>query len=106
MEDIDEDEEVLGYVLFADDTRAFEDALERDWFPPLRAKYPKFTDDALTSLPTYDKAQLSESDKRYISLLHAPGKAPDACVAFSPAHLVRSLFMKHVVLASVIVMTI
>ncbi|KAH8118369.1 acyl-CoA N-acyltransferase [Phellopilus nigrolimitatus] len=34
-------EVVVGYLLLALDTRAFETAAERDWYPPLRARYPK-----------------------------------------------------------------
>ena len=31
---------VVGYVLGAEDTREFEEACERDWWPALRARYP------------------------------------------------------------------
>ncbi|EJD01417.1 uncharacterized protein FOMMEDRAFT_142046 [Fomitiporia mediterranea MF3/22] len=82
LEKENDEEAVVGYTLFAFDTREFEETLESQWFHPLRAKYPKDTSDA----DTY-KIQLTEADKQYVSLLHAPGLAPDACVAFSPAHL-------------------
>ncbi|KAL5508225.1 hypothetical protein ACEPAH_5844 [Sanghuangporus vaninii] len=78
------EEDVLGYTLFAYDTRAFEEAAERDWFPPLRAKYPKPVGGAWETV--YDR-QLTDADKRYIKLLHSPDRAPKACIAFSPAHL-------------------
>ena len=79
-------EEVLGYTLFAYATRAFEEVEERDWFPPLRLKYPKPSGDGWKDI--YG-SQLTDADKRYIKLLHSPDRAPEACLAFSPAHLVR-----------------
>ncbi|THH10085.1 hypothetical protein EW145_g1583 [Phellinidium pouzarii] len=74
---------VVGYILFALDTRAFEAAAEREWYPPLRVRYPKITEDAV---PVCDPP-LMDADKRFISLLHAPQPASEACVKFSPAHL-------------------
>ena len=44
---IDADHRVIGYVLGALDSRAFEAALERAWWPPLRAEYP--LDDTVAS---------------------------------------------------------
>ncbi|KAL5488024.1 hypothetical protein ACEPAI_6132 [Sanghuangporus weigelae] len=78
------EEDVLGYTLFAYDTRVFEEAAEGDWFPPLRARYPKPLGEAWETV--YDR-QLTDADKRYIKLLHSPDRALEACVAFSPAHL-------------------
>ena len=31
---------------------------------------------------------LKDDDRKYIKMIHGPSKAPEACVAFSPAHLV------------------
>ncbi|KAI5123438.1 hypothetical protein M0805_006143 [Coniferiporia weirii] len=81
--DVDADE-VVGYLLLALDTRAFEAAAEREWYPPLRAKYPKPAEGAP---PPVCNPELTDADKRFISLLHAPAAAPEACVAFSPVHL-------------------
>ena len=36
----DDDTQVVGYALGAVDTVAFETLLEREWWPPLREKYP------------------------------------------------------------------
>jgi ribosomal protein S18 acetylase RimI-like enzyme len=37
---VEDEDGVGGYVLGALDTRAFEERLERDWWPALRARYP------------------------------------------------------------------
>lgn len=36
---------VCGYILGAFDTKAFDAWLKREWFPPLRARYPRPTGD-------------------------------------------------------------
>lgn len=36
---------VCGYILGAFDTKTFDDWLEREWFPPLRERYPRPTGD-------------------------------------------------------------
>lgn len=74
-------EVVAGYILLALDTRKFEAAAETQWYPSLRTKYPR------SILQSAYNPPLTESDKHYIGLLHAPHRAPDACVAFSPAHM-------------------
>jgi GNAT superfamily N-acetyltransferase len=42
---------VCGYVVAALDTRAFEDRLEREWWPALRIKYPEPTPEEIEALP-------------------------------------------------------
>ncbi|MCD0159634.1 GNAT family N-acetyltransferase, partial [Deinococcus sp. 6GRE01] len=37
---LEDDQGVGGYVLGTPDTAAFEDTLEREWWPPLRLQYP------------------------------------------------------------------
>lgn len=64
---------VGGYVLAAEDTRAFEAWAEESWWPLLRSQYP--LGDGETA------------DDEAIRLLHAPQVAPDEIVAAYPAHL-------------------
>ena len=89
--DTSEGEEAVGYVLFALDTLAFNEAAEREWYPPLRARYPKLDDKTSSSgnptTSTTVSDPLTEADKNYVSLLHAPHPALPACLAVSPAHM-------------------
>ncbi|OBZ76734.1 putative acetyltransferase OgpAT [Grifola frondosa] len=72
-------DEVVGYVLGAYDTRAFEQQASEAWYPRVRAKYP---------YPPADPTRpLKDADKRYIEILHNPHRAAPVAVAFSPAHL-------------------
>ena len=62
-----------GYVLGAEDTRAFEAWAEASWWPMLRGQYP---------------ATKGETpDDEIIALMHAPPVVPDGIVADYPAHL-------------------
>jgi ribosomal protein S18 acetylase RimI-like enzyme len=70
-----DDEGVAGYVLGAPDTRAFEAACEQDWWPPLRARYPR---------DTYPDGT---ADARIVRMIHDPPVAADHVVAAYPAHL-------------------
>jgi ribosomal protein S18 acetylase RimI-like enzyme len=64
---------VAGYLLSADDTLAFEDWAEREWWPPLRMRYPLIDD--------------GSPDARLISLIHRPQRAAPEVTAEYPAHL-------------------
>ena len=64
---------VGGYVLAAEDTRAFAAWAEKSWWPMLRRQYP------ITDGET--------ADDEIIGLLHAPPVAPDDIVTEYPAHL-------------------
>jgi ribosomal protein S18 acetylase RimI-like enzyme len=64
---------VAGYLLAAEDSRAFEAWAEAEWWPPLRAQYPPTVGDT--------------PDDEVIRLLHAPPRAADGVVAAYPAHL-------------------
>lgn len=70
-------EEVVGYILGTPDTRAFESALEKDWFAPLRPKYPKdpYPNDA------------TSADQHMINLIHKPDTAPQEIIDVSKAHI-------------------
>ncbi|KAL7282451.1 hypothetical protein ACG7TL_003922 [Trametes sanguinea] len=71
-------DEIVGYILGAYDTRAYEQHAIDEWFPRVRANYayPPETNDGAT-----------EADKRYIGILYNPPRAPQAAVDYSPAHL-------------------
>lgn len=62
-----------GYLLSADDTLAFEAWAEREWWPPLRVRYPVLDD--------------GSHDAEAIKLIHAPGRAPQELARVFPAHL-------------------
>jgi ribosomal protein S18 acetylase RimI-like enzyme len=68
---------VAGYVLGALDTRAFEDRLERDWWPALRTRYPA---GKLASA-------LSEQERFTLHDIHQPFRADPALVSSYPSHL-------------------
>lgn len=78
--------EVVGYILGACDTTDFLAAAERDWYPPLRSRYPDLRGPsapaAVASTPSP-----TDADKHYFGLIHRPDPAPPACLAFAPAHL-------------------
>ena len=69
---------VGGYVLGAPDTAAFEDTLEREWWPPLRLQYP----DPQATPPTE-----RTPDQRIAHLIHHPPRAPRELLTTHPAHL-------------------
>lgn len=66
---------VAGYVLGVPDTRAFELACEREWWPPLRAHYPVGT------FPP------GSADDRLLRLIHDPPETSADVVERYPAHL-------------------
>ena len=70
---VEDESGVAGYLLAADDTRAFEAWADAEWWPPLRARYPLRDEDT--------------EDSRLVRLLHAPERSPDDVVQDYPAHL-------------------
>lgn len=69
---------VGGYVIAAPDSQAFEDTLERDWWPALRHQYP----DAV-HIPAAERTP----DQRMMTLIHHPNRTPDTLQHEYPAHL-------------------
>lgn len=67
----------VGYVLGALDTRAFEAACQRAWWPALRARYPERTGEAATGA----------FDDLLVALIHHRHHAADDVVARYPSHL-------------------
>lgn len=62
-----------GYLLSTDDTVAFEDWAEREWWPPLRARYALIDDDS--------------ADAEMIRNIHHPERTPPELASEFPAHL-------------------
>ena len=81
---------VVGYVVAAYDTRAYEKAFRDVWLPLYLAKYPLSSVDAepTTDTPEYLRDLLPD-DKQYICRIHTAetSAASDDSVAFSPAHM-------------------
>ena len=69
---------VAGYIVGAVDTRAFEARLERDWWPPLRARY---TD------PSDRPPETWTADEMRAWLIHHPYPTPERVLAGHPSHL-------------------
>jgi ribosomal protein S18 acetylase RimI-like enzyme len=56
---------VAGYVVAALDTPAFEDRLERDWWPPLRDRYPEPSLNSAGVLSPIEHAALNDIHHRW-----------------------------------------
>src|SRR5215472_6310673 len=69
---------VAGYVLGALDSRLFEERLERDWWPALRARYPD---------PRQLTGALSGPERLALQAIHQPFTADPALVGPYPSHL-------------------
>lgn len=70
--------EVVGYVLGATDTRAFEKAARDTWWPSLALKYPIEGEHKIAGKP---------ADGRYAKLISNMDQIEQECIEFSPAHL-------------------
>nr|WP_281419520.1 GNAT family N-acetyltransferase [Falsiroseomonas tokyonensis] len=66
-----------GFVLGAPDTLAFEDRLERDWWPALRQRYPQ----------PAGPPEAWDHDARRCHRIHAPRRTPPRIFNAFPAHL-------------------
>lgn len=69
---------VSGYVLGALDTAAFEERLERDWWPPLRARYPD---------PDGAPPAQWTPDQRMAHTIHHPWRTRAQLLQDYPSHL-------------------
>jgi ribosomal protein S18 acetylase RimI-like enzyme len=73
---VEDDDGVAGYILGAADTTAFQDRLEREWWPELRRRYP-----------AYRTSGDAAFDDLLIALMHSPPRARADLVAAYPSHL-------------------
>jgi ribosomal protein S18 acetylase RimI-like enzyme len=71
-------EGVCGFTLGVLDTTAFDQRLERDWWPSLRLRYRDPGD-----IPTEER----NPDQRAAALIHHPPRIPDEILAAYPSHL-------------------
>lgn len=69
---------VAGFAVGALDTAAWEDKLERLWWPRLRERYP---------LPTELSSDEPTPDQRRIATIHRPERVPRSIAGAYPAHL-------------------
>jgi GNAT superfamily N-acetyltransferase len=68
-----------GYIVAALDSRAFEQRLERDWWPALRASHPE---------PSQELAEcLSPQEQFALRWIHHPLGTPDELASGFPSHL-------------------
>ena len=74
----EDDEGVAGYVVGTYDTRAFNERLESEWWPALRAHYAQAMD-------------LTAADRERVAYMHRPGDNPPDIVAQYPAHIHMNL---------------
>jgi|SRR5579859_647842 len=73
-----DDEGVAGYVVGALDTHAWEETLERLWWPELRRRYAD---------PAAAPRESWSHDQRRAYIIHHPGRTPGVVVAAFPAHI-------------------
>lgn len=69
---------VAGFAVGTADTVAWEDRLEREWWPPLRRRYAD---------PTGVQLEMQTADQRRAFMVHHPAPTPAAVVVSFPAHL-------------------
>jgi len=72
---------VAGYIVGAFDTAAFEERLEREWWPSLRKIYTN---------PQGDPSSWN-ADEKYAASIHHPSYVPAAIVETFPAHIHMNL---------------
>jgi GNAT superfamily N-acetyltransferase len=78
----EDDQGVCGFVLGATDTAAFEDQLEREWWPHLRATYPD---------PSGIPPSAWTPDQRRCFAFHHPRRTPGHIIETYPAHMHMNL---------------
>lgn len=74
----DDTKEVVGYILGATDTPAFEKAAGETWWPSLAPKYPVEGEHKIVGKP---------ADRHYAKLISKGDRIEQECIDFSPAHL-------------------
>ena len=81
----EDDQGVCGYVVGTADTEAFARALEKDWWPQLRTRYPE---------PDAENRAHWSPDERRAYMFHYPEMPPTAVVEAYPAHLHMNLLAR------------
>jgi len=75
---VEDQEGVAGFAVGAIDTAAWEERLEREWWPTLRQQYV---------MPPETNASAWTPDQRRIVMIHHPARTPRAVALEFPAHL-------------------
>jgi GNAT superfamily N-acetyltransferase len=75
---VEDQEGVAGFAVGTVDTTAWEERLERDWWPSLRAQYV---------MPSEVDAQSWTADQRRIFMIYRPTRTPRAIASEFPAHV-------------------
>jgi GNAT superfamily N-acetyltransferase len=73
-----DDDDVAGFAVGTADTVAWEERLEREWWPSLRQKYAD---------PSGIPPDTRTPDQRRAFMIHHPARTPAAVTAAYPAHL-------------------
>ena len=79
---IEDRDGVAGFAVGAADTIAWEERLERDWWPSLRGRYAD---------PTDMSPDARTPDQRRAFMIHHPARTPAAVTEAYPAHLHMNL---------------
>lgn len=79
---VEDGDGVAGFVAGATDTEVWEHRLERDWWPPLRSRYPD---------PSDVPPEMQTADQRRAFMIHHPVSTPAEVTARFPAHLHMNL---------------
>lgn len=77
----EEGRDVVGYIVGALNTRAYEERLERDWWPQLRQAYRE---------PSGERSAW-DADQQRSFMIHHPRRAPEAIIDAFPAHIHMNL---------------
>ena len=75
-------EGILGFVVGTLDTRTFEERLDKEWYPDIRAR---------TEDPGPLPPKSAGGDARELALIHHPVKVPEGVVSDHPAHMHMNL---------------
>jgi GNAT superfamily N-acetyltransferase len=75
---VEDKDGVAGFAVGTTDTTVWEERLEREWWPSLRAQY---------AAPSAAEAQTWTPDQRRILMIHRPTRTPLAIALRFPAHL-------------------
>lgn len=79
---VEDHDGVAGFIAGTMDTAAWEERLERDWWPTLRKNYAD---------PAQVPAQVRTPDQRRMHMIHHPARTPRAVVSAYPGHLHMNL---------------
>lgn len=78
----EQNDRIVGFIVGTHNTEAFEQSLEKEWWPSLRKIYPK-PDDTQKSNWT--------ADQKRAALIHSPERTPKQITTAYPAHLHMNL---------------